>query len=130
MITGTGVHDRPESAFTIDWNECSRSTGIGVHDPPERAVLSALFSLLNATSRNAISSGPANGLPPETDIHLGARRRCALSLTGLPLLFQHLSLVVADAAEHGAARSAKLASRKGLGLMPRDTFPYRIEPPL
>jgi hypothetical protein len=37
MITGTGVHDRPESAFTIDWNECSRSTGIGVHDPPERA---------------------------------------------------------------------------------------------
>jgi hypothetical protein len=39
MITGTGVHDRPESAFTIDWNECSRSTGIGVHDPPERAAL-------------------------------------------------------------------------------------------
>jgi hypothetical protein len=38
MITGTGVHDRPESAFTIDWNECSRSTGIGVHDPPERAT--------------------------------------------------------------------------------------------
>ena len=38
MITGTGVHDRPESAFTIDWNECSRSTGIGVHDPPERAA--------------------------------------------------------------------------------------------
>ncbi len=37
MITGTGVHDRPELAFTIDWNECSRSTGIGVHDPPERA---------------------------------------------------------------------------------------------
>jgi hypothetical protein len=28
MITGTGVHDRPESAFTIDWNECSRSTGM------------------------------------------------------------------------------------------------------
>jgi hypothetical protein len=27
MITGTGVHDRPESAFTIDWNECSRSAG-------------------------------------------------------------------------------------------------------
>jgi hypothetical protein len=38
MITGTGVHDRPESAFTIEWNECSRSTGIGVHDPPERAT--------------------------------------------------------------------------------------------
>jgi hypothetical protein len=38
MITGTGVHDRPESAFTIDWNECSRSTGIGVHDPAERAL--------------------------------------------------------------------------------------------
>jgi hypothetical protein len=42
MITGTGVHDRPESAFTINWNECSRSTGIGVHDPPERALHSAL----------------------------------------------------------------------------------------
>jgi hypothetical protein len=41
MITGTGVHDRPESAFTIDWNECSRSTGIGVHDPPERATKAA-----------------------------------------------------------------------------------------
>ena len=39
MITGTGVHDRPESAFTIDWNECSRSTGIRVHDPPEYALL-------------------------------------------------------------------------------------------
>jgi hypothetical protein len=103
--------------------------GTGTKNRPP-TVLSALFSLLNATSRNAISSGPANGLPPETDIHLGARRRCVLSLTGLPLLFQHLSLVVADAAEHGAARSAKLASRKGLGLMPRDTFPYRIEPPL
>jgi hypothetical protein len=38
MITGSGGHDRPESAFTIDWNECSRSTGIGVHDPAERAA--------------------------------------------------------------------------------------------
>ena len=37
MITGTGVHDPPELVFTIDWNECSRSTGIRVHDPPERA---------------------------------------------------------------------------------------------
>jgi hypothetical protein len=23
MITGTGVHDRPESAFTINWNRRS-----------------------------------------------------------------------------------------------------------
>jgi hypothetical protein len=37
MITGTGVHDRPESAFRINWNACSRSNGFGVHDPPERA---------------------------------------------------------------------------------------------
>jgi hypothetical protein len=37
MITGTGVHDRPESAFKINWNARSRSTGFGVHDPPERA---------------------------------------------------------------------------------------------
>jgi hypothetical protein len=44
-ITGTGVHDRPESAFTIDWNECSRSTGIGVHDPPERAAAKAPIGL-------------------------------------------------------------------------------------
>jgi hypothetical protein len=45
MITGTGVHDRPESAFTIDWNECSRSTGIGVHDPPERAIFTTRSGL-------------------------------------------------------------------------------------
>jgi hypothetical protein len=38
MITGIGVHDAPESVFTIDWNLCSRSTGIRVHDPPESAV--------------------------------------------------------------------------------------------
>ena len=41
MITGTGVHDRPELLFTINWIECSRSNGIGVHDPPERAPISA-----------------------------------------------------------------------------------------
>ena len=38
MITGTGVHDRPESVFRINWIGCSRSNGISVHDPPERAV--------------------------------------------------------------------------------------------
>ena len=38
MITGIGVHDRPESVFTINWIACSRSNGISVHDPPERAV--------------------------------------------------------------------------------------------
>ena len=37
MITGVGVHDPPESVFTIDWNLCSRSNGIRVHDPPESA---------------------------------------------------------------------------------------------
>jgi len=37
MITGIGVHDPPESVFTIDWNLSSRSNGIGVHDPPESA---------------------------------------------------------------------------------------------
>ncbi len=35
MITGTGVHDRPESLFTIDRNRCSRSTGLDVHDQTE-----------------------------------------------------------------------------------------------
>jgi len=35
MITGIGVHDPPESVFTIDWNGCSRSNGIRVHHPPE-----------------------------------------------------------------------------------------------
>src|SRR4029077_8679421 len=57
MITGTGVHDRPESAFTIDWNECSRSTGIRVHDPPEYAravqcwVLEPWFRNVRAATR-------------------------------------------------------------------------------
>ena len=37
MITGIGVHDPPEFAFTINWNRCSRSTGFSVHDPPEHA---------------------------------------------------------------------------------------------
>jgi hypothetical protein len=37
MITGIGVHDRPESVFTINWIGCSQSNGISVHDPPERA---------------------------------------------------------------------------------------------
>ena len=37
MITGIGVHDRPESVFRINWIGCSRSNGISVHDPPERA---------------------------------------------------------------------------------------------
>jgi hypothetical protein len=44
MITGTGVHDRPESLFTINWIECSRSNGTGVDDPPERAVMLILCS--------------------------------------------------------------------------------------
>jgi hypothetical protein len=57
MITGTGVHDRPESAFTIDWNECSRSTGIGVHDPPERAARSAFHRENICRAREPISSG-------------------------------------------------------------------------
>jgi hypothetical protein len=39
MITGNGVHDRPEWPFTINWIGCSRSNGIGVHDPPERAAV-------------------------------------------------------------------------------------------
>ena len=38
MITGTGVHDPPESVFRINWNRCSRSNGIRVHDRPERAI--------------------------------------------------------------------------------------------
>jgi hypothetical protein len=38
MITGTGVHDRPEFMFTINWNRCSRSSGMRVHDVPERAL--------------------------------------------------------------------------------------------
>jgi len=37
MITGFGVHDRPECVFKIGWNRCSRSPGIRVHDRPERA---------------------------------------------------------------------------------------------
>ena len=42
MITGTGVHDRPEWPFTINWIGCSRSNGIGVHDQPEHAKVSQI----------------------------------------------------------------------------------------
>ncbi len=50
MITGIGVHDRPEPVFRINWIGCSQSNGIRVHDPPERAVFCrtrelALFDL-------------------------------------------------------------------------------------
>src|SRR6185312_5841959 len=38
MSTRTGVHDPPDSAFTINWIGCSRSNGISVHNPPERAI--------------------------------------------------------------------------------------------
>jgi hypothetical protein len=38
MITGTGVHDPPDSMFMIDWIGRSQSNGIGVHDPPEYAT--------------------------------------------------------------------------------------------
>src|SRR5215469_10532466 len=37
MTAPTGVHDQLESAFTIRWNERSRSTGISVHVPLEHA---------------------------------------------------------------------------------------------
>lgn len=76
MITGTGVHDRPESAFTIDWNECSRSTGIGVHDPPERAseeTLSAFQQRINAAARGGGADPAAAG--PDDGWFLGPRLR-------------------------------------------------------
>ena len=38
MITGIGVHDRPEPVFRINWIGCSQSNGIRLaRDPPERA---------------------------------------------------------------------------------------------
>jgi len=46
MITGIGVHDPPESVFTIEWNLCSRSNGIRVHDPPESAQWDRIMDLL------------------------------------------------------------------------------------
>jgi hypothetical protein len=59
MITGNGVHDPPESMFTIKWNECSRSTGIGVHDPPERA------NDVDRRARNEIGMiGASCSIPP------------------------------------------------------------------
>ena len=51
MITGIGVHDPPESVFTIDWNLCSRSNGIRVHNPPESAVSDRSFSSRTSTVR-------------------------------------------------------------------------------
>ena len=66
MITGTGVHDRPESAFTIDWNECSRSTGIGVHDPPERALSQEQLNIPQAEAEQMVQpDSVADGLDGE-----------------------------------------------------------------
>ena len=64
MITGTGVHDRPDSAFKINWTGCSRSNGIGVHDRPEHASRPFYFRnrLSNAgpRSRTAVRSRSAS----------------------------------------------------------------------
>jgi DNA-binding HxlR family transcriptional regulator len=49
MITGIGVHDPPEFAFTINWNRCSRSTGFSVHDPPEHAQLLPHLGMFSPT---------------------------------------------------------------------------------
>jgi len=56
MITGTGVHDRPDSVFTINWNRCSRSNGIDVHHPPERAGRASRGIVGEITKRDRTSS--------------------------------------------------------------------------
>ena len=61
MITGIGVHDPPESVFTIEWNLCSRSNGIRVHDPPERAFRPNVSFVPHAETRN---SSTASHRPP------------------------------------------------------------------
>jgi hypothetical protein len=72
MITGTDVHDRPDSAFKINWTGCSRSNGIGVHVRPEhahrppdflrRALCGWLFSLLILSLRS-LQGRPARVRP-------------------------------------------------------------------
>jgi len=54
MITGIGVHDPPESVFTIDWNLRSRSNEIRVHDPPESAA--KIGAALRQTSARHLKS--------------------------------------------------------------------------
>jgi uncharacterized cupin superfamily protein len=65
MITGTGVHDRPDSVFTINWNRCSRSNGIDVHHPPERA-LEGEFVLVTDAGRETVGPGTCIGFPAGT----------------------------------------------------------------
>ena len=93
MITGTGVHDRPESAFTIDWNECSRSTGIGVHDPPERAfLLSSVYAeqfqryrdaLRLAGERDHVDEDVDFGVPADGVLHSEVAGRTPKEATGV-----------------------------------------------
>jgi FkbM family methyltransferase len=66
MITGIGVHDPPEFAFTINWNSCSRSTGFSVHSPPEHAIqdLRELLLLLFAVAEESIKSATNAGTCP------------------------------------------------------------------
>jgi hypothetical protein len=58
MITGIGVHDRPESVFRINWIGCSRSNGISAHDSPERA---AFWKSSAITGMSANASGQIVG---------------------------------------------------------------------
>ena len=87
MITGTGVHDRPEWPFTINWIGCSRSNGIGVHDRPERARLAEILDEMEAVGGlSGLGSARAGGYriqatPVAADNFnggmLGQPRRCA-----------------------------------------------------
>ena len=68
MITGTGVHDRPDSAFKINWTGCSRSNGIGVHDRPEHAERANFRAAVNARVTPSRRHGPAKGLFIEVEV--------------------------------------------------------------
>ena len=57
MTAPTGVHDQLESAFTIRWNERSRSTGISVHVPLEHAATVHPHMLRRATGYALANEG-------------------------------------------------------------------------
>src|SRR5262249_39288461 len=93
MITETGVHDPPDSAFIINRNGCSRSTGFSVHDPPERARAGLARRLLTAFHIERVMDVLQRSVPaPQAEIAVdrAARRQVLRDVAPLAAGAQHI----------------------------------------